>query len=351
MKLLLAHSLPASTSSLVRMGLEKATYSMAACLRCLLNCSGGSSCTFSFLITALFSVTISWEVYLSKAVTIETLISLETGSLSRLQRMAVLSTAPGMRSNVATIKMLLNNKSRRLPVREVLHMTPEERLRMVQRFAGWDALLQLEKLTLECAEFGDCDRKRIEEIISECRVKLQEDEQNMKEAKLYKALELDIRTVNLVLLEIDADSLKKTLQQIEVKIAETEPLHALAQQRHVRISSALQVSACGLCIVPLFNLFQEKKHKLKQLKEEAQNRLSRLEDLRGQLCQVEADVVRESLHQNQRQGEISAAEMAQQKLADSLVHSDQAVKDMTLKLNETIEALHALERREDQQKS
>ncbi|XP_077518654.1 structural maintenance of chromosomes protein 3-like isoform X3 [Amblyomma americanum] len=319
---------------------------------------------------------------------IETLISLETGSLSRLQRMAVLSTAPGMRSNVATIKMLLNNKSRRLPqeqdvvtvtrtigpstttlkignsivgkkdfidylhaagfssenafhiirqgqVREVLHMTPEERLRMVQRFAGWDALLQLEKLTLECAEFGDCDRKRIEEIISECRVKLQEDEQNMKEAKLYKALELDIRTVNLVLLEIDADSLKKTLQQIEVKIAETEPLHALAQQRHVRISSALQ----------------EKKHKLKQLKEEAQNRLSRLEDLRGQLCQVEADVVRESLHQNQRQGEISAAETAQQKLADSLVHSDQAVKDMTLKLNETIEALHALERREDQQKS
>ncbi|XP_077518655.1 structural maintenance of chromosomes protein 3-like isoform X4 [Amblyomma americanum] len=388
MKQLLAHSLPASTSSLVRMGLEKATYSMAACLRCLLNCSGGSSCTFSFLITALFSVTISWEVYRSKAVTIETLISLETGSLSRLQRMAVLSTAPGMRSNVATIKMLLNNKSRRLPqeqdvvtvtrtigpstttlkignsivgkkdfidylhaagfssenafhiirqgqVREVLHMTPEERLRMVQRFAGWDALLQLEKLTLECAEFGDCDRKRIEEIISECRVKLQEDEQNMKEAKLYKALELDIRTVNLVLLEIDADSLKKTLQQIEVKIAETEPLHALAQQRHVRISSALQ----------------EKKHKLKQLKEEAQNRLSRLEDLRGQLCQVEADVVRESLHQNQRQGEISAAETAQQKLADSLVHSDQAVKDMTLKLNETIEALHALERREDQQKS
>ncbi|KAK8788713.1 hypothetical protein V5799_021511, partial [Amblyomma americanum] len=92
-------------------------------------------------------------------------------------------------------------------------MTPEERLHMVQRFFGWDALLQLEKLTLECAEFGNCDRKRIEEITSECRVKLQEDDQNMKEAKLYKSLELGIRAVNLVLLEIDADSLKKTLQQ------------------------------------------------------------------------------------------------------------------------------------------
>ncbi|XP_077507863.1 structural maintenance of chromosomes protein 3-like [Amblyomma americanum] len=319
---------------------------------------------------------------------IETLISFETGSLAQLQHLAVLSTAPGMRSNVATVKALLNNKSRHLPqeedvvtvtrtigpsaatlkignslvgkkdfidylhaagfssentfhiirqgqVREVLQMTPKERLRMVQRFAGWDVLLQLEKLALECAELGDRDRKRIEEIINECRVKLQEDDQNIKEAKLYKALELDIRTVNLALLDKDADFFKATSQQIEDNIAETQALQAMAKQRHLRLSSGLQ----------------ENKHKLKQLREEVQNRLSRLDDISSQLCQVEGDKVRESLHQNQFQGEISAAETEQQILADSRTHSHQAVKDMTLKLNKTTEALHALERSEDQLKS
>lgn len=177
---------------------------------------------------------------------IETLITMEVESLSRTQRLGLLNSAPGAMAQTATVGMVFNNTSRRLPhdrdlvtvtrtisassttlmigastvgkkefveylhaagfssentfhvirqgqVQDILRMSALERLRMVQRFAGWDALTEMEHSSEECTNLGNSDRQHAIDIAKECQTKLQLDEQCVREAKEYRALELDVR--------------------------------------------------------------------------------------------------------------------------------------------------------------
>ncbi|KAL1428822.1 hypothetical protein MTO96_002541 [Rhipicephalus appendiculatus] len=315
---------------------------------------------------------------------IETLITMEVESLSRTQRLSLLSSAPGVMAKTATVEMVLNNTSRRLPhdrdmvtvtrtisassatlmigksiigkkefvdylhaagfssentfhvirqgqVQDILRMSALERLRMVQRFAGWDALTQMEQSSEECTNLGNSDRERTIDLAKECQMKLQLDEQCVKEAKEYRALELEIRTINGVLLEKEATVLATKMEKIESSIKELEPEHNLAKQNFVRICDALEV----------------KKRDLKRHKENTQGRLYRLEDLKEELGRAEAGIVRENLQGKQLREEIGAIERSQHELALRLNTAEHAVQDTTVQLAGTVQALRKLERKEE----
>ncbi|XP_065297808.1 structural maintenance of chromosomes protein 3-like isoform X1 [Dermacentor albipictus] len=315
---------------------------------------------------------------------IETLISMEFESLDRAQCLGLLSSAPGVQVNTATVEMVLNNTTRDLPsnkdvvtvtrtigsssttlrlgtttigkkeflsylhsagfssdnmfhvirqgqVQDILRMSSVERLRMLQRFAGWDALTKLEKFWEESTDTDDFDRQHIAKVTEECRRKLQLDEQYAKEAKEYKALELEIRTVNCIFLEREAAALKTKLEQIESSIEKIAPQHNLAKRNYMHICDALEV----------------KQRELRRLKEDAQERVGRLEDLKEELCRATTGMVRESLQEKQLEEEIGTVERAQHELATRLSTAEHAVQETTVKLADTVQALRKLERKED----
>ncbi|XP_077559164.1 structural maintenance of chromosomes protein 3-like [Haemaphysalis longicornis] len=316
---------------------------------------------------------------------IESLISMDAESLTQQQRQSLLSTTPGVKVRAAVVQVVLNNTSHRLPsdqdivtvtrtisptstslkigttivgkkqlvdylhvagfssensfyilrqgqVREVLLMSSRDRLRMVMRFAGRESLKELQKSSHECSDGGDTDRDRTDEIAAECRKKLEESEEELKAAKQYKQLELDIRTINAVFLEREAEVLMRRLKQVESDIAKLAPQHGTVKESYLRISQALE----------------KNKQKLKKLKERKEDLQSRLEDLEERLNEATAGVAREELLGKQLCEEIAAADTTQQQLAAQLEVAERDMEAKTKELAEILEVLRALEEREDE---
>lgn len=309
---------------------------------------------------------------------------MEVESLNRAQRLSLLSSAPGAKVTTATVEMVLNNTSRHLPhdrdlvtvtrtisassttlklgtsqigrkefvdylhsagfssenmfyvirqgqVQDILRMSALERLRMVQRFAGWQALTELENFSEECMDIGDCDRQRTLDIIDECRMRLQLDEQCEREANEYKALELDIRTLKTVLLEREAAALIAKQKKVVASIEAMEPQHNLAKQHYVHIC----------------NVLEAKKKELRQLKENTQAQMCRLEDLKEEMSRAEAGIVRETLLEKQLKEDIGTVEKSQSDLETRLSAAEGAVQEATRQLADTVQALRKLKRKEE----